>query len=337
MLEDGKQTAVKELEFAVSFDPEREWSLIEAEIGRDHKSAGVKFDDRIRKRNKLIDQLVRTLSPLRLSYSEIFDRLISVPRARWALGETQKLNQRIFPDFEVEEMISQGVLAEIIASGKFFHDSLSHLRNIGKVDKKWVSIDGADALGVSTGIIALAAKEGIMLGRNAVDLGGGDGSWGVMLARLGFNTTMIERDETLVSVAEDRIESLGKKNIALAPARVVKGEFHLEEDQNLPVINDSLKNADLMVCYPWPDEVVERLELFRKYAKDNSVLVMYGSGIDDFYLDLKKVEELGLEVVGFDKEELDQRREESGSNRFDGLPAPGFGSNWVMIRKVVSK
>ncbi|MFZ5438033.1 MAG: hypothetical protein ACOZAK_03190 [Patescibacteria group bacterium] len=332
MLE-GNKTQVKELELTVTFDPLREWEQIEAEIGVDHIQASISFDERINRRNKLIDQLVKTLTPLRLSYSEIFDRLIAVPRSRWALNTTQQLNQEIFPGFEAEEMISQGVLAEIIASGSFFHDELNYLRNVGKVDKRWVAIDGADALGVSTGIIALAAKEGIMLGRNAVDLGGGDGSWGIVLARLGFNTVMIERDSTLTTTAAARIKSLKEKNISLAETNIINDEFHLAEDENSPAVNDSLKNADVMVCYPWPNEVSERLELFKKYAKDHAVLVMYGSGVDDFYLDLKKVEELGLEVVGFDKEDLARQRAEKSSNRFNGLPAPSFGSNWVMIRK----
>lgn len=335
MLEETRPQ-VKELELTVTFDPVREWEQIEAEIGVDHIQANISFDERINRRNKLIDQLVRTLSPLRLSYAEIFDRLLAVPRSRWALNTTQQLNQEIFPGFEVEEMISQAVLAEIIASGSFFHDELSYLRNVGKVNKRWVAIDGADALGVSTGLIALAAKEGIMLGRNAIDLGGGDGSWGIMLARLGFNTAMIERDSTLTTAAADRIRSLKEKNISLAETNIINDEFHLEEAENSPIINASLKNADVMVCYPWPDEVSERLELFKKYAKDNAVLVMYGSGVDDFYLDLKKVEELGLEVVGFDKEELNRQRAEKVSNRFAGLAAPSFGSNWVMIRKANS-
>ncbi len=309
----------------VVFDPVVEWDKIEKQLEED---PALSFDERTKKRDKLIKQLATALYPLGLPFEKIFDSLISVQRARWALRKTQKINSKIFPGFEVDEMISLQDLTKILASGLLIRDDLDYLKNTGVVNERWVAINGADALAVSTGIIALAIKERIKLGRNAVDLGGGDGSWGIMLAKLGFNTIMIERDPTLVKAAQDRINALKEENIALAPIRVVQGEFHLKKEVNTSTINDILEDADLMVCYPWPDEVIDRLKLFKQYAKDDSILILYGSGIDGFRLDLQQIEELGLEIIGSKKETAEEQ------NKPIGFPALNFGSRWVMLKKV---
>jgi hypothetical protein len=334
------RTQIKEREFKVVFDPVREWKRIKEAVELEMAEAGegTNFDKRIKRENQHMDELAGTLvgSGAVESYGEMHGRLRAVDRAEWGLEQIQKINGQIYAGFEVGEIIDQRVVTELIGVEKYNHSAMAYWRDRGQIDKGWVPIDTVDAVCVSSGLAALAMKEGIPLGRKAVDLGGGDGTWGFALAQLGFDVTLIERDGRLLDqfqVERNKLERLG---INTGRIDQIHGSFSVDDAKNTPEIKSALKEADVMVSYPWPEEVESRMKLFQQYGKDSSLLVMYGGGFDSLAVDSSKLAELGLEVVG--KEINAELKNGDGKKKLvRGYEAPSFGSNWLVLKKTTPR
>lgn len=321
----------------IVFDPVYESRRIR-ELVREEMEAvgeGNTFDKRIRRERKHMDQLAERLMMLGAieSYADMHTRLRAVERAEWGLEGINRNNQRLYPGFEVDEVTDLATLTELIGVRALYHGVLTTWQNEKQIDSRWVAIDTVDAMCVSSGISALAMKEGVAIGRKVVDLGGGDGTWGFVLASLGFRVTLIERDKRLLEQFEIERSRLKKLGVKIGNVKAVQGEFFLAETKNSPEILKALREADVMVCYPWPEEIEDRLCLYQKFAKPGAVLVMYGGQLDSFVIDSRMLKKYGLEVVGSEiKEELLSR----GGDKprwIRGYNTPSMGANWMMIKR----
>ncbi len=297
-------------------------------------TSSIGFDEWIRRRDKFVKAYMEQEGwQENLSYGEIYSRINAVHSADFAIEETDSLSKEIHEGADISELIERKALVEIIALHDQHTDGLHHLQNTGRIDKKWVTTQAMDALSVGSGLIALCAKENISLGRSLVDLGGGDGTLGLIMAQLGFAVTLIERDKNLVEHTYKAIEQLKERGIQPGFIRQLLGEFHVEKEKNTPEINQALQTADIMYCYPWPEEVEDRLKLFSENAKQNSILVLYGSGVDDFSIKLNLLDKYNLEFIGISTDEIREGQKEGRIGRFRGLRAAGVGSNWMALRK----
>ncbi|OGD10014.1 MAG: hypothetical protein A2184_04415 [Candidatus Moranbacteria bacterium RIFOXYA1_FULL_44_7] len=330
----------KEQEFRVTFDPTREWKRIKEAVAAEMAEAGegTNFDKRVKREHQHMDELAQTLVGSRAveSYGEMHARLRAVDRTEWGMQETQRLNGELYEGFDIGEVIDPRVVTELIGMENYYHSVMAYWRDSGHIDKKWVPIDTVDAVCVSSGLAALAMNEGIPLGKKAVDLGGGDGSWGFALAQLGFDVTLIERDGNLVGqfeVEKNRLNGLGINTGNIKP---IIGEFSVDDSKNTSEIKAALRAADVMVSYPWPEEVKDRMKLFQEYGREGALLVMYGSGLDSFAVDSRMITKFGLEVVG--KEMNEELKSSSDKQEWvRGFNTPSFGANWVVLRKVAAK
>lgn len=318
----------------VLFDPTTEWANILSEIGKDSKAAGISWDEWIKRRNQAMDKLYERLSEKKyFPYFEMSNRLRAVKTAEWGMEEIQFTNSKHFSGFEISEMINPKDLIEYIARFESSHDDLNREKQNGTVDQRWISIDVIDALCVSSGISALCAKEKIGFGRKSVDLGGGDGTWGYIMALTGFDATLIERNPTLAEVCNQVKEELVRMNARVGQVTVIPEEFHTKKEENSPAIIEAIGNADIVTCYPWPDEVEDRIKLFCSCTKPEALLVMYGSGMDGFSIPLPLLKKYDLEQVGLDPEDKERVESDPLAKNLYGFPAATFGSNWVLLRK----
>ncbi len=324
---------------AQTFDPIAEWEKIEASVREELKAAGHEnnWDEKINLEHKHFDVLEEKFVGRGVdSYHEIFSRLRAVHRADWALERIQRINSGFHEGFEIGEMMDKRTLVEFIATCDYYHDGLTSRRNYGEINNRWVSTDPVECLSVGSALTALATKEGFHVGSNLVDLGGGNGVWAI-LSKIGFNVTLIERDKKLVEqywIERKRLEKMGIKS---GNVRTIQGEFHPEPSENTTEIKNALESADVMVCYPWPSETEDRLELFRAHGKQDSLLVLYGGPMDDLRLDVDWLAKYGLEVIG---EEINRRLKERdedpdfrGYYGIRGFETPSFGANWIVLRK----
>lgn len=294
-------------------DPIKVWNGIITQIGQvDAKN----WDHWIRERNKLIDQALE-----RLPYSERFGsilRIIEVGKAMWALDHIQKINAQTYKGFEINEILDLRTVSETLAVLTSSREQMSTKQNQENVTKSYVPTSPVDAFTISTGIQALAMKEGLSMGRRAVDLGGGDGGMAIPLALAGFEAVSIERDRILHEQALENVRKLATHGVILRPNQIhfIHGKFHSKKEKNTPQIEYILSNADVFYCYPWPGEVGDRLELFSNHAKPKAILVTYASGLDNWYVTPKLLAKFSLKPVG-------------PAN----LPTPLFGSQWCVLRR----
>jgi len=321
------------------FDPVNEWKRIEDTVAleiTEGRTSG-NFDDKIKLRNRLISELAKKFVPTVVETErELFERLRAVDRANWGLEEIQRLNSQLHPEFYIHELIDLRTLAELIGVGNYYHSKMSYWKKEGLINKTWVAIDTVDAVCVTSGLLALAKKEGIQLGKKVVDLGGGDGTWGFVLWKLGFNVTLIERDPTLIQQLQFEKGKLEKiLEVKIWPLQTINGEFSTDDAKNTPQIRMALRKADVMVSYPWPNEVLDRMKLFSQYGKNNALLVMYGGSPNGFSTNTGDITNCGLEVVG---SEINEKLKSSGGELqwVRGYPAPQSGVSWVVLRKATT-
>lgn len=320
----------------IIFDPILEWGRISKLVEKEMTDAqeNPTFDNRVNREKKHIKELANRLIEARVveDYSEVAARLHGANEAAREMKRIQELNSRIFDGFDIEEIIDLRTLAELIGLEIHYRYVMAHWRETKQIDEKWEPTPTKDALTVSSGLVALSMKENIPLGRKAVDLGGGDGTWGFVLAQLGFEVTLIERDERLIFQYERKKRKLENLSIKTGQISTIKGEFHLEEEKNTPEIIAALRNANIVTCYPWPEEVEDRMKLFKKYAKDDAVLVFYGGALDGFSVNSMEIKKAGLEVVGDDiNKELEKK---PGVSRWiRGYNTTSSAASWLVLKK----
>jgi len=327
-------TNAHELIATVIFDPLVEQKRID-QIIRD-EGLVQNYDLRRKRTNELLDELAKSLIGTAVeSYSELHARIRGAGESAWGMETAQKVNSAIYPGFEISEAVDQRAVAELCGWEKEWNDVLSIWKERGHLDKQWIPIDTIDALCVSSGIGALAAREQIPIGRNVVDLGGGTGSWGFVLAQLGFDVTLIERDARLIEQFEITREALQKRGVRTGNIHALHGEFHAEDEKNSPAIRSVLQNADIMVCYPYEEQVRDRLRLFQHYGKPSSLLVLYGGALDDFMLNVDFADKYGVSIVGQDiRNKVFKNIHGDGHRYVRGFDASRSGSNWIMLQKM---
>jgi len=313
----------------VSFDPVQLWDIMRDSIT---VSRGKDFDEWIHQRKKILKELEEQYPWM--NYKEIASRISGADRGDWGRGEIQRINRMVHPGFEIDEVLDRNSTAELIAQMSTSRDRLwpsVHGRNRKPRRGSFVPTDSVDALGMATMLPAIALKEGLRLGKNAVDLGGGDGGMAIPFAMAGFNMTSIEQVPVLHEAAIDN-ERILRERGARIPGRLtyILGEFHETPSENTAEIRSALQEADLMTCYEWSGEPVSRLRTFYNHAKPSAFMILYKSGIDDWHYRESTFTENRLRRVPISDNHI---RDLYGGLTPGNYPLPGFASQFCLLQK----
>lgn len=312
-----------------SFDPVVEWHRIRQEIDSELEASGSvgNFDEKTRLQRVKIQKLHDSLcqSGTNISYGDLDNQLHAVDTAEFIYPEIDRLHQELVDGFDLDELVPLSTSVQLIAVDRHNRADLVRRRSRGEVDQKWEAINPTDALCISTGIAALATKEHIPLGHKVLDLGGECGTWALALAQCKYDVTFIERDARLIEEFRDRQQQLNQRGVRTGNIQPIHAEFFSDSTKNSPLVNSTITSADIIVCYPWPEELEDRLLLFSDLAKDTAVLVLHFSD-QNFGVEPEMLDEFGLEVVGEKNEDV---------VFYTGLQSVQGGASWLMLKKKV--
>lgn len=129
------------------------------------------------------------------------------------------------------------------------------------------------------------------------ELGSGTGITAAAMAMCGRRVVGIEKNPILLDRARENqheIESLIARKLSV---NFISGT--LPEKKSDPIDQEVLKvlgEADVLYSYPWLHEVKPRVELFKRFAKKTSLLILY-TAEDPATFTVKEIKDMGLKPL----------------------------------------
>lgn len=129
------------------------------------------------------------------------------------------------------------------------------------------------------------------------ELGSGTGITAAAMAMCGRRVSGIERNPRLLDRSRENqyeVESLIARKLSV---NFISGTLpEKKSDQIDQELLKVLSEADVMYSYPWLHEVKPRVELFKRFAKKNSLLILY-TAEDPATFTVKEIKDLGLKPL----------------------------------------
>ncbi len=268
------------------------------------------------------------------------ERVHAYGSARHQLDTVAVQERNLNYDVPAQMLLPVKTLAEL----EFAYDERKRAQHMmsekGVINKQFIAISPLDAYISAVGCLMVLQREGLDPGQRVLDLGAGDGQWSFVWDQLGFQVTGIERDPILAAVEfERKVRQLAQFGVSITHTRMLNEEFNMVLDKNTPQVMAALAESDIWICYPWQNEVNDRLTLFETTAKPGAILLFYGSATingREFILTKKTfVEHERLELVGQEVNDFADTCESNDELR--GYDAAMYGAEYLVVRKKMNQ